>query len=192
MNIYLLRHTSLCVKENTFYGQTDLDVSNNFLGELSIIKKKLLKFNIMKNKPIVFSSPLIRCKKLSEKLFVNFEIDHRLKELDFGDWEMKHISSIDKSEIKSWESDIINFQIPNGESNIMFFNRLKSFCDEKIKLKKNIFIVAHAGSINCIISYLTKIPFDQLVKDNWKRISYGSLSILSKKTNKFSIDFLGV
>ena len=42
MNIYLLRHTSLSVKENTFYGQTDLDVSNNFLGELSIIKKKLL------------------------------------------------------------------------------------------------------------------------------------------------------
>lgn len=192
MNIYLLRHTSLNVKENTFYGQTDLDVSINFSSELSKIKEKLLKYKIMKNKPLVFSSPLIRCKKLSEKLFVSFKTDSRLKELNFGDWEMKHISEISKSEIKNWEDDIINFQIPRGESNMMFFNRLKSFCDEKIKLNRNIFIVAHAGSINCIISYLTKIPFDQLVKDNWKRISYGSLSVLSRKTNKFSIDFLGV
>ena len=40
MKVYLLRHTSLNVRENTFYGQTDLDVSENFKNELSEIKKK--------------------------------------------------------------------------------------------------------------------------------------------------------
>ena len=51
---------------------------------------------------------------------------------------------------------ILKFQM---ESQIkFFFERLKSFCDETTKLSKDIFVVAHAGSINCIISYLAGIP----------------------------------
>ena len=40
MKIYLLRHTSLDVANDVFYGQTDLNVSNTFLKEVKQIKKK--------------------------------------------------------------------------------------------------------------------------------------------------------
>ena len=40
MNIFFLRHTSLNVEPDVFYGQTDLDVSNTFEEEVKIIKKK--------------------------------------------------------------------------------------------------------------------------------------------------------
>ena len=40
MNIFFLRHTSLNVEPDVFYGQTDLDVSNTFEKEVKIIKKK--------------------------------------------------------------------------------------------------------------------------------------------------------
>ncbi len=191
MKIYLLRHTSLKIDQETFYGQTDVDVSDNFLSEVSVIKEKLEEQKILESKLAVFSSPLKRCQKLSGQLFQDFIIDERLKELNFGDWEMKTINQISKEQIKLWEKDIINFQIPNGESNHNFFQRLKLFCDDIILLKSDIFIVAHAGSINCIISYLANIPFQKLVKENWKKIGYGSLSSLIKKDNFFEIDLFG-
>ena len=191
MKIYLLRHTSLKVNKDTFYGQSDVEVSNNFYNEVSVIKRKINEKNISEKNFRIFSSPLQRCKKLAGALFENFIIDDRLKELDFGDWEMKHINEIPCEHIKLWEKDIINFKIPNGESNSNFYERLKSFCDYVLSLESDIFVVAHAGSINCIISYLANIPFQKLVKENWKRIGYGSLSSLKKKKDFFEIDFLG-
>ena len=46
MKIYFLRHTSLDVTPDIFYGQTDLDVSENFESELKIIKKKYLNMKL--------------------------------------------------------------------------------------------------------------------------------------------------
>ena len=191
MKVYLLRHTSLNVRENTFYGQTDLDVSENFLDELSEIKRKITKYKIKEGEIEIFSSPLKRCSLLARNLFRSFSTDSRLKELYFGDWEMKKFEDIPIEQIKSWENDIINFEIPNGESNKVFFERLKSFCDETTKLRKDIFVVAHAGSINCIISYLAGIPFEKLVRENWKKIGYGSLSILKKESRDYTIELFG-
>ena len=193
MKIYLLRHTSLNVPKDTFYGQTDLDVSDNFDEEVKDIKKKFLVKKVDLNNLEIFSSPLKRCVKLSEALFNDFKKDIRLKELNFGDWEMKTFNEISRKKIQSWENNLMKFQIPNGESNLQFFDRLKSFCDEVLKNKKDIFIVAHAGSINGIISYISDIPFDTLIKENWKRISYGSLSLIKKegKKDKFNLEFFG-
>ena len=72
-----------------------------------------------------------------------------------------------------------------------FLKRLKSFTDEIINLKKDVFIVAHAGSINGMISNLTGEPFDKLVKNYWEKISYGSLSLILNENDKNTIKFLG-
>ena len=50
MHFFFLRHTSLNVEPNIFYGQTDLDVSDSFRDELKIIKNKIKKENININK----------------------------------------------------------------------------------------------------------------------------------------------
>ena len=113
---------------------------------------------------MVYSSPLKRCLKLAKSLHNEIHIDDRLKEMNLGDWEMKEFSSIEKNEIEKWENDLLNYKIPNGETNMDFLKRLKSFTDEIINLKKDVFIVAHAGSINGMISNLTGEPFDKLVK----------------------------
>ena len=192
MRIYLLRHTSLNIDPNIFYGQSDVDVSENFGIEVENIKKKISERKIELKDLKVFSSPLTRCVKLAESIFQNFKKDNRLKELNFGDWEMKKFSNIDNSEIKAWEDDLLNFQIPGGESNKEFLKRIASFCKEIVDQNESVFIVAHAGSINCIISHLSGIPFDKLIKDNWKKISYGSITSLVKENENFSIDFFGI
>ena len=94
MNIFFLRHTSLDVEPDIFYGQTDLDVSNTFEEEVKIIKKKINKLITKDYNVKVYSSPLQRCRKLSQKISDNVILDPRIMELNLGDWEMMPKQSI--------------------------------------------------------------------------------------------------
>ena len=186
MRLFFLRHTSLKVEIDVFYGQTDLDVSDNFEEEVILIKKKILNFNIDTDSIKVYSSPLKRCIKLTNTLTENYIIDERIKEMNLGDWEMKKMTSIPEGEKLEWENNLLSFKIPNGESNEEFLKRLKSFLEDIFKLNEDALIVCHAGSINGMLSLLTKEPFDKMVKNYWELIKHGSLSLIELK-NKFII-----
>ena len=86
---FFLRHTSLKVRQDVFYGQTDLDVSENFSYELKNIKDKLKKEKLKLNKIKIYSSPLKRCVKLAQSISNEIVFDKRLMELNLGEWEMK-------------------------------------------------------------------------------------------------------
>ena len=181
MKLFFLRHTSLNVGIDVFYGQTDLDVSDRFEEEVKLIQKKIKNFNIDTNSIKVYSSPLKRCIKLTNKLTENYIIDERIKEMNLGDWEMKKMSSISKKEKLDWENNLLSFKIPNGESNNEFLKRLKSFLEDIFKFNEDALIVCHAGSINGMLSLLTKEPFDKMVKNYWELIKHGSLSLIELK-----------
>ena len=178
MKLFLLRHTSLNVDNDVFYGQTDLDVSNSFDDEVKRIIEKLIKYNIDLENIRTFSSPLKRCVKLAKRVKEKFQIDDRIKEMNLGDWEMKKMDSISKEKKKEWENNLLNFKIPNGESNKEFLDRLRDFLSDILVYNEDLLIVCHAGSINGIISILTNEPFDELVKNYWEKIKHGSLSII--------------
>ena len=181
MKLFFLRHTSLNVEIDVFYGQTDLDVSDRFEEEVKLIKKKIKNFNIDTNYIKVYSSPLKRCIKLTNKLTENYIVDQRIKEMNLGDWEMKKMSSISKKDKLDWENNLLSFKIPNGESNNEFLKRLKSFLEDIFKFNEDALIVCHAGSINGMLSLLTKEPFDKMVKNYWELIKHGSLSLIELK-----------
>ncbi len=191
MKLFLLRHTTLDIDDDVFYGQTDVDVSRTFLKEVLLIKKKLKREKVDLKRVLIFSSSLKRCKKLASQLSKDFIIDSRLKELNLGDWEMKKMSSIPKKEIDKWHSDMLNYRVPNGERNKDFLNRLKKFLKDVLNLDQDMILVAHAGSINGIISILTNQSFDKLVKNYWEKIKHGSLSYLEIIDKKATLKFIG-
>lgn len=191
MKIYFLRHTTLNIDDEIFYGQSDVDVSDNFLNEVKLIKRKIKNENIDLSKIHIISSPLKRCKKLATQIRPYFTIDSRLKELNVGDWELKPINSIPKKIIKDWEENIMTFKIPNGESNKDFLNRLDSFLKDILSFNQDVLLVAHAGSINGMISILTEQPFDKLVKNYWEKISHGSLTSIIVEENKIKLSYIG-
>lgn len=191
MKIYFLRHTTLDIEDNIFYGQTDVDVSSNFVNEVSIIKKKFDEKGINPKKILVISSPLKRCVKLAKALQVPFTIDSRIKELDLGEWEMKLMSTIPEVEIKKWQENLMEYKIPNGESNGDFLKRLNEFLKDILKSKQDVLLVAHAGSINGMISILTKEPFDKLVENYWEKIKHGSLTSIQVNKKKVIIEYIG-
>ena len=191
MKLFFLRHTSLNVEIDVFYGQTDLDVSDRFEEEVKLIQKKIKNFNIDTNSIKVYSSPLKRCIKLTNKLTENYIVDERIKEMNLGDWEMKKMSSISKKEKLDWENNLLSFKIPNGESNSEFLKRLKSFLEDIFKFNEDALIVCHAGSINGMLSLLTKEPFDKMVKNYWELIKHGSLSLIELKNELIITKIIG-
>ncbi len=191
MKLFFLRHTSLNVDIDVFYGQTDLDVSDRFEQEVKLIQKKIKNFNIDTNSIKVYSSPLKRCIKLTNKLTENYIVDERIKEMNLGDWEMKKMSSISKKDKLNWENNLLSFKIPNGESNNEFLKRLKSFLEDIFKFNEDALIVCHAGSINGMLSLLTKEPFDKMVKNYWELIKHGSLSLIELKNELIITKIIG-
>jgi len=191
MKLFFLRHTSLNVDIDVFYGQTDLDVSDRFEEEVKLIQKKIKNFNIDTNSIKVYTSPLRRCIKLTNKLTENYIVDERIKEMNLGDWEMKKMSSISEKEKLDWENNLLSFKIPNGESNNEFLKRLNSFLEDIFKLNEDALIVCHAGSINGMLSLLTKEPFDKMVKNYWELIKHGSLSLIELKNELIITKIIG-
>ena len=191
MKLFFLRHTSLNVDIDVFFCQTDLDVSDRFEEEVKLIQKKIKNFNIDMNSIKVYSSPLKRCIKLTNKLTENYIVDERIKEMNLGDWEMKKMSSISKKEKLDWENNLLSFKIPNGESNNEFLKRLKSFLEDIFKFNEDALIVCHAGSINGMLSLLTKEPFDKMVKNYWELIKHGSLSLIELKNELIITKIIG-
>ena len=148
MDIYLIRHTKVAV-EGYCYGQTDVELFDTFEQEAEVVKKKL---ELIPH-DAVFASPLSRCVRLLEYCGYGEEAQYRegLKELNFGDWEMKRWEQMD---MKEWESDWINVPTPNGESFREMYERVVSFLDElKSRNYKSIKIFTHGGVINCVKVY---------------------------------------
>lgn len=162
MEIYLVRHTPPKVEAGICYGRTDVPVDDNFIYEVEKIKNEIPeKFDV------IFSSPLRRCKVLAENIskslvIPDIEIDERLKELNFGKWEMKKWESIDHNEFREWESDFLNYNLPEGESLSTLQNRVNSFIDDMLKRKvEKALIITHAGVIRCFLSRFNDIPIKE-------------------------------
>ena len=115
MEIFLIRHTTPLIEKGICYGQTDLDITDSFEEEVSMIQPHLRQTNIK-----VYSSPLQRCAKLANALYRSEIIEYHdeLMELNCVDWEMQKWDEIPKSAIQPWMDDFVNVVVPNGESPI--------------------------------------------------------------------------
>jgi alpha-ribazole phosphatase len=154
MIITTIRHTSVDVPSGICYGITDVPLAPAFRNESESIRQKLAD----KKFDAVFSSPLSRCTKLAAELFPEgqLRIDHRLTELNFGDWEMTSWKSIYESETgKEWFANYVNTRCPNGESFIDLIHRAKLFLNDlKRNDLSNIVIFTHAGIIRAMMCLL--------------------------------------
>lgn len=158
MDIYLIRHTEPLIDKGTCYGQWDLDTTQSFFSEATIIQQYL-----PADISAVYSSPLLRCKKLAEHLFPvhAIRLQDDLKEIDCGKWELKLWNDIPKDEIDPWMSDQVNVRIPGGESYQNVLDRVVNCLDGIISDSSgatNVVIVAHGGVIRSILSYITGTP----------------------------------
>jgi len=169
MEVHLVRHTTPLIDTGICYGQTDLELADTFDQELQDLKPKL---------PGVFdaiySSPLKRCLKLVEALENDFVLDDQLKELDFGDWEMRPWDNIPKDELNQWMKDWVSIAPPNGESADQLFQRVSNFIETlKSERLERIMVVSHLGVIRCFQSWAENVSLEEVFM-NFK-LPYGGV-----------------
>jgi len=159
MKLTVIRHTSVNVPAGVCYGFTDVPLNASFEAEAEIVKTHLAGQDFDK----VYSSPLSRCTLLADYCgFPNPELDLRIKELNFGDWEMKSWMEIDKADAQAWFEDWLNSPAKNGESYAVMQKRVNAFMDDiSSKGDKNICIFAHGGVIRLIHVYLGIHPIEE-------------------------------
>lgn len=186
MKIYLIRHTTPQVEKGICYGQTDLDVHHTFEEEVAEIKSILPQpFQIP-----LFSSPLQRCFKLATALSgSSLQTDSRLKELHFGDWEMKSWAEINPNQLNYWMQKIHEEPTPNGESHADLHARVSSFWEEIMTAKyEEVGIVSHYGVMQALLSQLLHIPVDKVFRID---LGYGAVIRVSISEQQFyKIKFL--
>lgn len=116
----------------------------------------------------IASSPLIRCaefaKYLSKNQNTRCEIFNNFEEFGFGDWQGKNADSIGQTLVDNFKLDPVNQPPPNAE-NLYDFQVRVLFSFKNITLHhadESVLIVAHAGVIRVIKSYLLNLPIEKM------------------------------
>lgn len=157
MEIYLIRHTRVCLDEPTCYGQTDVDVSDTFPQEAAVTRRALS--GIVFDK--VYCSPLQRAAKLAAFCgYPDAERDDRLKEMWMGRLEMVPFSRVEQDHIDEWYQHYMDIRMPGGESTVDLYNRMKSFFDElRRKPYRRVAVFYHGCAILCTEIYAGVLPW---------------------------------
>lgn len=156
MEITLIRHTAVDVPLGVCYGQTDVPLKASFEQEATVTSARLNEQTAVRGAfEKVFTSPLSRCTRLANYCgYPDAERDDRLKELNFGTWEMQSFLTIADPRLQEWFNDYFNVPATEGESFRMQYTRVAAFLDElKQKEYQRVAIFAHGGVLICAQIY---------------------------------------
>lgn len=179
MEIHLIRHTALDNPENLCYGFADMPLRKEYSEDFKCL-------NVDDDFGLVISSPAQRCCLLAEHFKLNYSTDARLREMNFGNWEMKKWTEIPEEEINPWYKDFINVKASGGESLLEMQTRVLSFWNELVTKEdiEKVLIIAHAGVIRLILQSVLQFPLENMFNI---QIDYGKKVIIEAKDDYFSI-----
>lgn len=173
MEVYLIRHTETVCEKGICYGQSDVDIAEPF----DVIFDEIV--SQLPSEAIVFSSPLKRCVILAKHIqnnikTISYQEDERLKEMNFGNWELKNWNEIPQEQLNPWMEDFVNIRVSNGESFVELHDRVFNFLSEILSknIQSPIIIVAHAGIIRSILCHQTSLPLKEAFQN---RVDFGQV-----------------
>jgi broad specificity phosphatase PhoE len=157
MLIYVVRHGETNANVNGYLQGWSNDPLNENGIKLAVITgqgMKGIKFDCC------ISSPLIRAKETAEIILresgndISITFDDRIKEINFGDYELKSTKS---PEFGLFFTDPFNCpQFPNGENVQMVMKRTQNFLSELIQRDddESYLIVTHGCALRAMLNYL--------------------------------------
>lgn len=176
MEVYLIRHTETIVDKDVCYGQSDLPLKEPFFKEFDKILNQ-----VKVEQPMIYSSPLSRCSILANYFHLYnksqqaIKYDNRLKELNFGQWELKKWDEIEPKLLNEWMNDFVNHTVSGGESFTQLYLRVNDFIETallKEQRKRPAIIITHAGVIRCFLCRKQNIPLSNAFN---LQVNYGNV-----------------
>lgn len=174
MKLTFIRHTSVAVEPGICYGWSDVDTATTFPEEAEQVRKSIEGEHF----DIVCSSPLARCRQLAGFCgYTHPLIDERLKELNFGTWEMQRWDAINDPLLHLWYKDWIHEPAGGAESYMDQYRRVSDFLSEirNSTSQRQGCIFTHRGVIACALVYAKRCTLEKSFDED---IPYGSKTII--------------
>ena len=178
IQLYLIRHAPTTAPQGSLAGSSDLPLSGEGVARLASVSKKLTGVDSW------FCSPMLRTRQTLEIIeqkgctIDGVHYDNRLREMDFGRWELKtfaDIAALEPDRVNDMEN-YLDFVFPQGERVADFIDRVQEML-QLFSASNNdrIAVVTHGGIIRTMICLALNIcPSNYLLFT----VDYASLSIL--------------
>lgn len=148
MELHLIRHPRPDVAAGVCYGQSDVG-----LAECAATVAARLR-PLLPERFALHASPLARARLLAAELGQPI-LDDRLKEMHFGDWELRPYSELGAA-VDDWVHDPLGFCAPGGESGQVMAARVLQWLEALLDTKPDrpVVVVAHGGPLRTIAGHL--------------------------------------
>lgn len=169
MELILIRHSEILNPERLCYGQTEMPLTSRFAADATLILSKCNAFNSHK----IYCSPALRCTHLADKFERSFNIDPRLYEMAFGEWEGIAWDNVAQEPLLEWMDNFVVNKVPSGESYLDLQSRVLEFIAELNQVSGGKFLlISHAGPIRALISTILNTS----LYDSFNlKVSYGDV-----------------
>nr|WP_294548912.1 histidine phosphatase family protein [uncultured Rhodopila sp.] len=162
MRVILIRHPRPLIAPGICYGRLDMPLH----PDAGPVIARISADSGLKGATRVWSSPARRCRVLAdaigEALAVPVTLDHRLQELDLGDWEGRPWDEVARADLDRWAAEPIGFAPPGGESGGALIARIREFEAALHRYGQECVVVSHGGPLKVLAALLSGKPVDLL------------------------------
>ncbi|AJY29449.1 alpha-ribazole phosphatase [Burkholderia thailandensis 34] len=169
MDVVLIRHPAVAIDEGVCYGSSDVPLAAGAAAGAAAILRRLSALGAAPaaRASRVWSSPLARCanvaRVLADDVRVPVEIDSRLREIDFGAWEMRSWDAIGRDALDRWSADLMHSREHGGESAAQFVARVRPALAALAASASASWVVTHAGVVRALASHALDVPLEALL-----------------------------
>ena len=139
-------------RDGRLQGRADLELSARGIDQVARLAKRFPAGSLT----AVFTSPLRRARQTADAIAAccgaPVEVDERLIELDYGDWDGRALAEIPADAWSVWRADP-NFAPPGGESLVAVTARVAGFCGDRLGGEGAIAAVSHVSPIKAAVAW---------------------------------------
>jgi len=139
-------------REGRLQGRADLELSARGADQVVRLARRFAAGSLT----TVFTSPLRRARQTADALAAvckaAVELDERLIELDYGDWDGRALADIPADAWSAWRADP-DFAPPGGESLVAVTARVADFCRERLAAGGAVAAVSHVSPIKAAVAW---------------------------------------
>jgi alpha-ribazole phosphatase len=185
MELILIRHPRATVAPDSCVGHLDVDCAAGWEGHADRLQKMLAAPDRL------IASPLRRCSGIAARLGAAWrvapEFDPRLMELNFGEWEGRRWSEIDRRDHDLWPAGQLDSAPPGGESYNELLARIDAFRADLGTSFERIALVTHAGPVRALLTRCLGLAPEA----GWRfEIGYGRVSRLAEHGGAWRLEVL--
>lgn len=153
MEIILIRHGESEDNVGKIFSTDTTKLTDKGIQQIKETKERLKEFDYS----TVYYSPLTRTVETLNHLELEGIEDLRIREFNFGIFSGKIYEEFEREypeKTRLWNEDPFNYEIPEGESINIVYDRLKDFLEEIVKKDESVVLVTHEGIIRLACSWV--------------------------------------